>query len=376
MEASAPASTEVSAAPIPAMAAPAAPSPASPAPVAGLQAPKNWETQAPSTMRLASYLVKGEAGALADISLVILDGAAGNTLDNVNRWLGQLGQQPIAAEKLSTLAQKVTTALGEMAVVDLEGLAQGADASKDGKILAALATVKGETWFFKMRGNAALVTAEKAHFLDWVRSANPATRPESAFESPAVAPAPTSQTAMPAGHPPLGAPASASPGSMPAGHPSVGTPATVPTQAKLQWEIPKDWKTASASGMRYASFTDENATGDKADISVVNLPGQAGDDLSNVNRWRQQLGLAPVTEAELKPLVVHVSGEGSASILLVDLASADRRMLAGWTHQNDETWFFKCVGPSVFVEAGKEKFLGFLRSVKFDKNATNVDKVK
>ena len=145
--------------------------PAATSPPAILQAPKNWEVQARTSMRAASYIVKGDAGTVADVSLIILDGGAGNTLDNVNRWLGQLGQQPISAERLSAISQKITTALGEAAVVDLEGLPQGADAAKDGRILAAIAKRNNETWFFKMRGNVSLVTAEKDHFLEWVRSA-------------------------------------------------------------------------------------------------------------------------------------------------------------------------------------------------------------
>ena len=43
-------------------------------------------------MRQASFLVHGDNGAVADISFVSLGPAAGNVLDNVNRWLGQLGR--------------------------------------------------------------------------------------------------------------------------------------------------------------------------------------------------------------------------------------------------------------------------------------------
>src|SRR3954468_9659033 len=58
------------------------------APVSGT-VPRNWEPQPLAEMRQASYLVKGENGAVADISLVRLGGGAGGTLDNVNRWLSQ-----------------------------------------------------------------------------------------------------------------------------------------------------------------------------------------------------------------------------------------------------------------------------------------------
>jgi len=84
--------------------------------------PANWAVQPLSAMRQASYLVKGDNGATADISLVILDGPAGGVLENVNRWLSQLGQPPITDDKLAQMGQHVTSGLGDVMVVDLEGL--------------------------------------------------------------------------------------------------------------------------------------------------------------------------------------------------------------------------------------------------------------
>jgi len=76
--------------------------PAGLAPTAGtaVTIPPNWEPQPLSQMRQASFLVKGDDGAVADVSFVSLGSGAGNVLENVNRWLGQLGQPPITEEKL------------------------------------------------------------------------------------------------------------------------------------------------------------------------------------------------------------------------------------------------------------------------------------
>src|ERR1051325_3111329 len=62
--------------------------------------PPNWEPQPLSQMRQASFLVKGDNGAVADISFVSLGPAAGNVLENVNRWLSQIGQPPITEQQL------------------------------------------------------------------------------------------------------------------------------------------------------------------------------------------------------------------------------------------------------------------------------------
>ena len=151
---------------LPPMAAPGAPS-ARPTQVTGT-APANWEAQPLTPMRQASFLVKGDDGATADISLVALAGTAGGVLDNVNRWLSQLGQPAITAEQLANTAQHVGSAFGDVTVVDLAGLPEGADAAKDGRIVAGIASGEGKTYFFKMRGNAALVESQKDGFIRWI----------------------------------------------------------------------------------------------------------------------------------------------------------------------------------------------------------------
>ena len=119
-------------------------------------------------MRQASFLVHGQNGALADISLVSLGAAAGDVLDNVNRWLGQLAEPPITADKLTTLIQKLRTSRGDVNIIDITGQPENGDASKDGRIVAAIALEEGKTSFYKMRGNADLVGIEKTNFLKWI----------------------------------------------------------------------------------------------------------------------------------------------------------------------------------------------------------------
>jgi hypothetical protein len=54
--------------------------------------------------------------------------------------------------------------------------------------------------------------------------------------------------------------------------------------------------------MRVASYAVKRPDGRSADISVVAMGGGAGGELENVNRWRNQIGLDPVTEADLAGL--------------------------------------------------------------------------
>jgi hypothetical protein len=173
----------------------------------------------------------------------------------VNRWLDQLGQPPITEQKLGETAQRLHTSLGDVIVVDLAGLPKNADPARDGRIVAAMLSTADSTLFFKMRGNAALVGAEKANFLKWIVAIRAGAGSES--------------TAMPQ----LAAPMTDKP--------------------QIRWNVPPDWSPAPASAMRYASFAAPSDSNGKIDISVVTFPGDGGDDLGNINRWRQQLGLPP-----------------------------------------------------------------------------------
>src|SRR6266480_1131583 len=156
--------------------------------------PPNWEPQPLSQMRQASFLVKGDNGAVADISFVSLGSAAGNVLENVNRWLGQLGQAPITEQKLGEITQRLRTSLGDVTIVDLAGLADNADAARDGRIIAAMVTTADSTLFFKMRGNAELAEAQKGDFIKWVAAVCNA---QTQTRSPQMAAMPPRQSGLP-----------------------------------------------------------------------------------------------------------------------------------------------------------------------------------
>lgn len=301
------------------------------APVASASAvatPPNWEPQPLSQMRQASFLVKGENGATADISLVSLGRSAANVLDNVNRWLEQLGQPPIKEEKLAGVAQRLTTSIGEVTIVDLAGLPKDADAAKDGRIIAAMARTDGATLFFKMRGNAELAEAQKADFIKWVAAVCNA---QTESKSPQMAAVPSQDSGAP----------------------------------QVKWKTPEGWTEVRATSMRYASFSAPGENGAKIDISVITFSGQGGSDADNVNRWRGQIGLPPLDESSVASQVASLKTEDTI-FLTTDMAGAKGRTIAGWTRRDGRVWFFKMTGPAPLVEQEKPKFFDFLRSIQFN----------
>lgn len=288
--------------------------------------PSHWKKQAATSLRQASYRVEGEGGAVTDISLVILRGAAGGTLDNVNRWRGQLGLQAIDEAALKQSSENLTIPAGEAVVVEIEGLAPGADALKDGRMVGVIANHDADAWFFKMRGNSAVTAAEKSHFMQWIRSVKP--------EAPA---------------------------------PQRTAPSAAGGDGSLAWQVPAGWELQpSASSMRYATFGISGADGAKGELAVTHFPGNVGGDLENVNRWRTQVSLPPVDHAGMAALVSTVQA-GPKTISVIDVTGAQSRLAAGWTKHGADTWFFKLTGPDALVGAEKAKFTAFLESVRFTK---------
>lgn len=286
--------------------------------------PPSWEAQPPSQMRQASFLVSGDDGSVADISFVTLGPAAGNVLDNVNRWLGQLSQPSITADKLADIIQELSTARGRVTVVDLTGTPENGDTKKDGRILAAIASDPQGTAFYKMRGNQTLVGAEKENFLRWVKLSRETNATVAAKEK-----AEPSDSDSP----------------------------------QIKWDLPESWSPGVPSPMRFASFTSET-NGEKADISVVTFPGEGGSDLENVNRWRQQIGLPAVEAGALSSMISPTTNSG-ISFSTVDMSGETTRTIAGWTRHQGRTWFFKLTGPKQAVEREKTKFVTFIQSVRF-----------
>ena len=153
-------------------------------------------------------------------------------------------------------------------------------------------------------------------------------------------------------------------------------PAANPQQAaiggaapgEVHWTAPSNWEEQPASGFRKGSFLVRGGDGKRADVSVISFPASAGGVLANVNRWREQLKLAPISsEAEAgTPMPV-----GGRDLFFVDLVSeqptspegSKSRILGGILPLNGATWFFKMIGPDELVEAQREAFKQFLQSV-------------
>ena len=138
----------------------------------------------------------------------------------------------------------------------------------------------------------------------------------------------------------------------------------------VPWTVPAGWEEKPASGMRVASYGVKRTDGRSVDISVVAMGGGAGGELENVNRWRDQIGLEPATEADLAGLRSIIPA-GNRQVVMYELdgkkavldGKYPARTLAAILPAGEMTVFFKITGESALVAEQKPQFLAWLKSV-------------
>jgi hypothetical protein len=189
----------------------------------------------------------------------------------------------------------------------------------------------------------------------------------SAAPSPPVVAAPMNRA--PTTPPATGAPMNPDPA------PPSGMMGDVPLPPKptgsdgLVWTLPDGWTQTLAQGVRYATLNPPGATGIEA--SVVVLPGPAGGELANVNRWRGTLGLAPLDLPGLGPLRKTLTTK-VGPVGLYDFSSEGTkktRLVAGLASVNGSSWFFKMTGDADAVGAALPSFTQLLSSLRAASNA-------
>jgi hypothetical protein len=136
---------------------------------------------------------------------------------------------------------------------------------------------------------------------------------------------------------------------------------------ELAWNTPKGWTFGDERPMRFLTFfAGEQA--DPAEVIVTKLAGTSfGEILDNINRWRAQVGLAPVTKLEDQPSEpITLAGNPARYFDFNGPGTPEkpnRRMLLVMSVTNGDVWFFKMIGSQQLVESQKKNFDTFLKSV-------------
>ena len=148
--------------------------------------------------------------------------------------------------------------------------------------------------------------------------------------------------------------------------------AAPPAARGLSWEVPQGWQAGPERSMRLFTLVPEGATSTECYATL--LPGDGGGAFDNFNRWRDQMGLAPMSLPEYEALAVRsVLG---VEARLIDLRgdftgmSGERvsgaRLLGLICELGDRALFLKMTGPEGEVEAERAAFLELCDSLRFE----------
>lgn len=143
-----------------------------------------------------------------------------------------------------------------------------------------------------------------------------------------------------------------------------------PSSPRVHFTLPDGWLELPASSMRIANFT--LSSDERVECYLTLLGGEAGGLTANVNRWRGQMGLAPLAPDEVASMeTFNLLGRRAAQLDLVGTWSgmgggaseAGWRMLGLLAVSAGGSSFLKMVGPEKVVAAEKDHFLELAASM-------------
>jgi len=135
------------------------------------------------------------------------------------------------------------------------------------------------------------------------------------------------------------------------------------TAPEILYQVPKGWEELVPSGIRKGTFKVRSERG-SAEVTILTFPGDVGGTLANINRWREQIGLAPATSEnsrELSEPYKIANHEG----LYVRLQGEQQSILGAILPFHGNTWFFKMMGDTPAVIADEANMKQFLDSIHF-----------
>jgi len=145
--------------------------------------------------------------------------------------------------------------------------------------------------------------------------------------------------------------------------------AATPNAAPLEWTVPEGWESKAPTSMRLANLVP--AGNPNSECTLTLLGGTGGGVLSNVNRWRAQMGLAAIDQTAMDAIpTMPVLGYDAAYFQLDGAYSGmggeskpDWSMLGLILSQEQFTIFVKMNGPTKLVNTERNNFFAFCDSL-------------
>ncbi len=293
--------------------------------------PEGWIDLGASGLRVANLQPAGNPD--AECTLTLLGGTGGGMEANINRWRSQMGLDPMGEGEVDELPRMGL--LGAEAVrVEFDGAyaGMGTEARPDWSLLGAIMVTERVTIFVKMTAPLEVMAAERSNFDAFCASV----------------------TIEMAGTDAHGASSA-----------SAAAPKSNPTHS---YDLPEGWSELPPAGMRSVNLR----VGKETQCFLIELAGEAGGLLANVNRWCNEMGEQVFDDTALESLerVPCLGGEGVLLELTGDYqgavgkGSTDSGLLGMLLVRDSGSVFVKMVGPREEVQAAQSEFIAFVQSLK------------
>ena len=225
---------------------PAETAPAKVKPQLAYTLPAGWSEAPANSVSLAAFAIKdGEKE--AGVNITPLPNLAGREALVVNMWREQAGLAPIEDAELAKTLEAVEIGGKKGQMFEVLGAKEGGAPLR---IVTAFYHENGASWFFKLAGDEALVSAQKTTFVEFLKS----VRVKEGVPPPADAP-------------------------------------PAPPSSEFKWKVPDGWQTLTPGNMQVGKFAVPEKDGGKGEVFVSIFPNDTGGTLANVNRWCQQIGI-------------------------------------------------------------------------------------
>jgi len=153
--------------------------------------------------------------------------------------------------------------------------------------------------------------------------------------------------------------------SSPPGHDHAATS----SPSGLTWQVPAGWSTLPPTAMRAATFA--IAAAPEIDCSLTLLPAGGGGLEANLNRWRRQMSLEPLSAQEWQALqtlpvlgrtALWLECEGTYHGMGNETPREGAKLLGVAVEDGGEAIFLKMVGPAAAVDRERGNFEALCRS--------------
>ena len=131
------------------------------------QVPAGWQEVSGGQFLVAKFTLTGAGGATAAVNVSSSAGEGGGLAGNINRWRGQLGLTSLSDGDVTKLVTTIDVPGGKAALVELSGT--DVRTGQPTRLVGVMVTQSGQTWFYKLMGDAKVVESQKDAFTRFVQ---------------------------------------------------------------------------------------------------------------------------------------------------------------------------------------------------------------